>query len=72
MSSFGHGRHACPAQRFAISAIRISLRRLLERFELEPRFASAQPRRQQIGAVARAERPCPVAYRSFAGPWTGS
>ena len=64
VSTFGHGRHACPAQRFSISAIRISLRRLLERFELTPMFASAQPRARQLGAVARAARPCVVAYRA--------
>ena len=66
VSTFGHGRHACPAQRFAISAIRIALRRLLARFELEPRFAQAQPRARQLGAVARAEHPCRVTYRLFA------
>ncbi|HVN39264.1 MAG TPA: cytochrome [Myxococcota bacterium] len=62
VSTFGHGRHACPAQRFSISAIRIAVRRLLERYELSPRFTSAAPRRRQIGAVARAERPCEVEY----------
>ena len=62
VSTFGHGRHACPAQRFSISAIRIALRRLLERYELAPRFTRAAPRRRQLGAVARAERPCEVAY----------
>jgi len=64
VSSFGHGRHACPAQRFSISAIRVSLRRLLERFDLTPRFAVALPRARQLGAVARAERPCVVEYRA--------
>ncbi len=64
VSSFGHGCHACPAQRFSITAIRIAVRRLLERFALEPRFTSAQPLRQQLGAVARAARPCPVEYRA--------
>ena len=63
VSTFGHVRHACPAQRFSISAIRIALRRLLERFQLEPRFTRAEPLRRQIGAVARAARPCPVEYR---------
>jgi cytochrome P450 len=63
VSTFGHGRHTCPAQRFSISAIRIAVRRMLERFELRPAFASAAPRRRQLGAVARAERPCPVDYR---------
>ncbi|HKA15667.1 MAG TPA: cytochrome P450 [Myxococcota bacterium] len=63
VSTFGHGRHSCPAQRFSISAIRIALRRLLERYRLTPQFAGAEPRRRQLGAVARAERPCRVAYR---------
>ena len=63
VSTFGHGRHSCPAQRFSITAIRIAVRALLERFELTPQFASAAPRRRQIGGVARAEAACPVAYR---------
>jgi cytochrome P450 len=62
VSTFGHGRHACPAQRFSISAIRIAVRRLLERYRLEPLFSAAEPRRRQIGGVARAARPCLVAY----------
>jgi len=64
VSTFGHGRHSCPAQRFAISAIRVAVLRLLERFELEPLFADAEPRRRQIGGVARSARPCRVAYRA--------
>jgi cytochrome P450 len=63
VSTFGHGRHACPAQRFSISAIRVALSRLLERYELEPRFRDARPRRRQLGAVARSERACWVDYR---------
>lgn len=63
VSTFGHGRHSCPAQRFAISAIRISLRRLLERFSFAPEFTRAEPRRRQIGGVARAQHPCWVRYQ---------
>ncbi|MBM4266468.1 MAG: cytochrome P450 [Deltaproteobacteria bacterium] len=63
VSTFGHGRHSCPAQRFAISAIRIAVRRLLERYDFTLGFDSAEPRRRQLGGVARAERPCPVTYR---------
>jgi cytochrome P450 len=63
VSTFGHGRHSCPAQRFSISAIRIALRRLLERYELEPAFSEATPRPRQLGAVARASKPCRVRYR---------
>jgi cytochrome P450 len=64
VSTFGHGRHSCPAQRFSISAIRIALRRLLDRYELIPEFSSATPRRRQLGGVARAERACVVSYRA--------
>src|SRR5262249_27088193 len=63
VSTFGHGSHACPAQRFAISAIRIAVRRLLEQYEFQPAFRAMAPRPRQLGAVARAARPCPVRYR---------
>jgi cytochrome P450 len=63
VSTFGHGVHSCPAARFSISAIRISLRGLLDRYQLEPLFTSASPRKRQIGGVARAARPCRVRYR---------
>lgn len=65
VSTFGHGRHACPAQRFAISSIRIAILRLLERFELTPLFDDPQPLRRQLGAVARAQGPCRVRYGSL-------
>jgi cytochrome P450 len=63
VSTFGHGRHTCPAQRFSISAIRVAVRRLLEAYDLEPRFERVHPRRRQIGGVARAAAPCVCAYR---------
>ncbi|MBY0275452.1 cytochrome P450 [Candidatus Binatia bacterium] len=63
VSTFGHGSHSCPAQRFAITAIRIAIRRLVERYDFTPRFTEVRPRRQQLGAVARAAHPCPVDYR---------
>jgi cytochrome P450 len=63
VSTFGHGAHACPAQRFAITAIATAVRGLVDRYELEPEFRSATPRRAQIGAVARAAEPCFVRYR---------
>jgi cytochrome P450 len=66
VSTFGHGRHSCPAQRFAISAIRIAIRRLLDRYDLQPDFREAQARPRQLGAVARAAGPCPVRYRARA------
>ena len=63
VSTFGHGRHSCPAQRFSISAIRIAVRRLVDRFELEPQFRIARPRARQLGGVARCDNACNVDYR---------
>jgi cytochrome P450 len=63
VSTFGHGIHTCPAQRFSISAIVIAVRALVERFDFAPRFTRARPRARQIGGVARAARPCVVRYR---------
>lgn len=62
VSTFGHGVHTCPAQRFSISAIRISVRRLLEAYDFTPQFTTAQPRSRQLGGVARAQRPCVATY----------
>jgi hypothetical protein len=56
--------HSCPAQRFAIAAISTAVKRLLERYEIEPAFTTAEPRPQQLGAVARAAHPCVVRYRA--------
>ena len=63
VATFGHGRHACPAQRFSLSAITRTVRRLVDAYELEARFASVRPYPDQIGGVARAAEPCPVVYR---------
>jgi cytochrome P450 len=62
VSTFGHGPHSCPAARFSISAIRVSLRLLLDHYEFRPGFTSAAPRTRQIGGVARSARPCWVRY----------
>jgi cytochrome P450 len=64
VSTFGHGSHSCPAQRFAISAIRVSIRRLLEHYDFTPSFERAEPRPRQLGGVARAAAPCMVTYRA--------
>jgi cytochrome P450 len=63
VSTFGHGLHTCPAQRFSISAIVIAVQALVGRFDFEPRFSEARPRARQIGGVARAAAPCVVGYR---------
>lgn len=63
VTTFGHGRHACPAQVFSIEAIRRSIQGLLSRYEITPRFRDPQPMRRQLGGVARASAPCRVDYR---------
>ena len=68
VSTFGHGSHACPGRHFALAAIEIAIRAHLTRFELTPRFARAEPKPEQMGAVARAASACPVAFRRRPAP----
>jgi cytochrome P450 len=64
VTSFGHGRHTCPAQPFSLAAISATVARLLSNFHWEPRWAARpQPVPAQIGGVARADGPCPATYR---------
>ena len=63
VSTFGHGKHACPAQRFSHQVNKIVLGKLLERFDLQARFAEALPSPVQLGGVARSAQPCVVAYQ---------
>jgi len=43
VATFGHGRHACPAQRFSLSAIVRAVRRLVDAYELDARFTTVHP-----------------------------
>ena len=63
VTTFGHGSHRCPAQRFSLSAIGRAVSRLVTTFELEPSFPRIRPLPLQIGGVARPADPCLVAYR---------
>ena len=65
VTTFGHGPHRCPAQRFSLSAIGRAVRRLVDRYELTPEFDGVRPIPLQIGGIARAADPCPVAYRAL-------
>ena len=62
VTTFGHGSHRCPAQRFSLSAIGRTVAQLFASFDLQPRFDSVRAIPSQIGGVARAADPCPVAY----------
>lgn len=61
ITTFGHGPHACPARPFSVTAIVRVIERLFGAYDLERRFSGAEPRPGQIGGVARAAAPCPVA-----------
>jgi cytochrome P450 len=63
VTTFGHGAHRCPAQRFSLSAIVRTVERLRATFDMTPRFDVVTPLPSQIGGVARSARPCPVEYR---------
>jgi len=64
VTSFGHGRHSCPAQPFALAAMAMTAMHLFGSYEMTPRWPSAPvPLAGQIGGVARAAAPTPVSYR---------
>jgi cytochrome P450 len=63
VTTFGFGSHRCPAQRFSLSAITRTVARLVARYELTAEFGAVRPIPEQIGGVARAADPCPIAYR---------
>ena len=64
VTSFGHGRHTCPAQPFALSAMTTAVTVLLTEFEMAALWSEQPvPVPAQIGGVARAAAPCPMHYR---------
>jgi cytochrome P450 len=63
VTTFGHGGHRCPAQRFSLSAIVRTVAALQRAFVLTPRFDRLTPLPTQIGGMARSAEPCPVDYR---------
>lgn len=54
VSTFGHGRHSCPAQRFSHHMSKIVLIKLIARFDLSAKFSKPpQPADKQMGGVSR-------------------
>src|SRR4029453_16271653 len=49
VTTFGHGRHTCPAMAFSLAAMTRSVSRLLATYELTPAFAGAAPLAGPIG-----------------------
>jgi len=62
VSTFGHGKHACPGERFSLNAIKVIITIMLERLNLKPAFSTVKIPETQLGAVARADRLCFVNY----------
>jgi cytochrome P450 len=54
VSTFGHGAHACPAQKFSHNMCKVLLSLLLENFEFGAIDARVEPSSAQLGGVARA------------------
>ncbi len=68
VTTFGHGRHTCPAQPFSLSTMTIAAIRLFEEYEFDPRWdRHPSPVPAQIGGVARSADPCPLRYRRRTG-----
>lgn len=65
VSTFGHGKHACPAQRFSHHMCKIVVTRLLENFELKARFDDPQPSVRQMGGVARPDETAMIELRAI-------
>jgi cytochrome P450 len=64
VTAFGHGKHSCPAQPFALAAMAAAAMQLFGAYELTPEWSSPPvPLPAQIGGVARAAGPTPVGYR---------
>eukprot|EP00007_Cunea_sp_BSH-02190019_P001101 CAMPEP_0174236214 /NCGR_PEP_ID=MMETSP0417-20130205/5412_1 /TAXON_ID=242541 /ORGANISM="Mayorella sp, Strain BSH-02190019" /LENGTH=503 /DNA_ID=CAMNT_0015314825 /DNA_START=114 /DNA_END=1625 /DNA_ORIENTATION=- len=61
VSTFGHGRHACPGERFALMVGKIVIARLLHSFSFES-FQPPPLLTTQMGAVGRASVPCHIQY----------
>ena len=67
ISTFGHGRHACPAQRFSHHMTKIIVTKLLQRFSLSADFSNPpQPADKQMGGVSRPQQPIHIQLNNTA------
>jgi cytochrome P450 len=62
ISTFGHGKHACPAQKFSHNMCKILITTLLENFEFQHIDADIEPSSSQMGGVARAAHDIKLKY----------
>lgn len=62
VSTFGHGVHACPAQKFSHNMCKVFLSLLLEQFDLVGTDAPVKPSGPQMGGVSRAADDVMIRY----------
>jgi cytochrome P450 len=68
VTSFGHGKHSCPAQPFSLAAMTATMTAVFGTFDLSPIWSTRPiPEPAQIGGVARAAGSCPVGYAKRRG-----
>ncbi|MFT4519522.1 MAG: cytochrome P450 [Halioglobus sp.] len=65
ISTFGHGQHACPAQKFSHNMCKILITLLLQRFEFSTPDQAIAPSSSQMGGVSRAADNVTLRYRSL-------
>ncbi|MFK7975349.1 MAG: cytochrome P450 [Halioglobus sp.] len=63
ISTFGHGKHACPAQKFSHNMCKVLLIALLDRFEFSAIDEAIGPSVSQMGGVARAAQDVVLQYK---------
>lgn len=63
ISTFGHGTHACPAQKFSHNMCKVLLSLLLENFTFTSPQSAPEPSRAQMGGVARPEGEVMLGYQ---------
>jgi cytochrome P450 len=62
ISTFGHGVHACPAQKFSHNMCKVLLTVLLDNFEFSNPVGPVAPSSEQMGGVSRADDEVNLGY----------
>ncbi len=65
ISTFGHGRHACPAQKFSHNMCKVVLSTLLQRYRFTDLSGDLEPSAQQMGGVSRTAATALLRYQSI-------
>lgn len=63
VSTFGHGKHACPAQRFSHNMCKVLISRLLNNFQFSQPNGDLSPSNAQMGGVARTDSGTYLSFR---------